>query len=257
MPIDLLFYNDQNGRIASERNRFDSNLVPQNDLTNPTYNDAFAKMVEAGNPAALKKTMKSIKEDGQAVFAYVLDDGRIIDGNRRFTAIRKLAKESGQTYFLNAVILPLDYSKVVDRKKIKDLELSIQKGIEDREKYDVVDDAVDMFLTVEVEKTMSAADYARRIRSKATTVENAIGAVKMMQDFLRFIKAESVTDYFIIKDTKTFSLFSEGYKKFKKQFPYDNPEKQQSIEAYFGFILVQIQSTEGGTKAYANPRVWC
>jgi ParB-like chromosome segregation protein Spo0J len=90
-------------------------------------------------PTALKRTKKSIAESGQQVYGYVLDDGRIVDGNRRFTALRDIHQSTGKTVYFEAVVLPFSYNNTTERVKIKKLELAIQMGVEERQSYDPVD----------------------------------------------------------------------------------------------------------------------
>ena len=61
---------------------------------------------------------------------------------------------------MKSFILPFTYDKKTDRAKIKQLELAIQMGIEGKQDYDKVDEAVDIYQTIEVEKLMTVADYA-------------------------------------------------------------------------------------------------
>ena len=95
IPLKYLYYNDENGRIATQIRREFGTLSPHADELDSDYNDKIAAFIEEDNASALKKTKKSIKEKGQQVYGYVLQDGRIIDGNRRFTALRQLQAEAG------------------------------------------------------------------------------------------------------------------------------------------------------------------
>ena len=105
IPLKYLYYNDENGRISTQIKREFGTLMAQTDETNPDYNNKIATFIEEDNATALKKTKKSIKEKGQQVFGYVLQDGRIIDGNRRFTALRQLQTEIGTSQYFEAVII--------------------------------------------------------------------------------------------------------------------------------------------------------
>lgn len=144
IPLQYLFYNDENGRISTGIAKYKEELNPSNDLKNSEYNDKISKMIENNNPKSLKKTQESISVSGQNIHGWVLDDGRIIDGNRRFTALRNIYKKTGKTLFFEAVILPFSYNNVTEKMKIKKLELSIQMGIEDKVQYEPVDLALDI-----------------------------------------------------------------------------------------------------------------
>ncbi len=107
IPLSYLYFNDENGRISTQMKREGYQLTPQIDEVDSTYNDKIATFIAEDNQTALKKTKTSIKEKGQQVYGYVLNDGRVIDGNRRFTALRQIQKESGTSQYFEAVILPL------------------------------------------------------------------------------------------------------------------------------------------------------
>lgn len=163
IPLDLLFYNDENGRISTGMQNLSQQLEPVPDKVDPSYNDLIASLIEKDNKKALKNTQKSIKEKGQNIFGYVLDDGRIIDGNRRFTALRNLQKETGITRYFKAIILPTTLSPRI----IKDLELEIQHGIEPRQKYNDVDYALDIYNSISGENKKykyTVQDYASKSR---------------------------------------------------------------------------------------------
>ena len=53
-----------------------------------------------------------------------------------------------ETYLFEAVILPFTYASKTERAEIKRLELAIQMGTEERQAYDPVDLAVDIYQTV-------------------------------------------------------------------------------------------------------------
>src|SRR5699024_12194129 len=100
------------------------------------YNRTIEAMIVEDNPIGLKNTKKSIAKKGQKVFGYVLDDDRVIDGNRRYTALRQLSAETGDAYYFEAVILPFTYDSEAERSEIKRLEVAIQLVTEERKTYE-------------------------------------------------------------------------------------------------------------------------
>lgn len=87
----------------------------------------------------MKDTKESIKDKSQQESGVVLPDGRVIDGNRRLTALRMIERETNISQTFNAVILSLDASSKDDEKIIKELELDLQLGREERVNYDPID----------------------------------------------------------------------------------------------------------------------
>lgn len=243
IPLEFLYYNNENGRISTAVSRLDKNIEPTYEHVNPEYNKQIELMIIEDNNPALKRTKKSIKKNGQQVFGYVLQDGRVIDGNRRFTALRQLQRESGETHYFEAVVLPSTYDNKASRQEIKKLELQIQMGIEERESYDPVDLAVDVYQTVEINKIMTVQDYSRESGIRMNEINNRIGTVLLMRDYLEFINAKK--NYFhIIKDAQMYNAFYELSKKLNRLYPQKGPRYEEIKEASFGF-LTKILGTGG------------
>lgn len=190
IPLEYLYYNDKNGRIATGISQYQEELNPANEQDNPQYNNFVAKLIEKDNSVALKRTEKSIAASGQQVYGYVLDDGRIVDGNRRFTALRDIKQSTGKTVYFEAVVLPFSYNNTTERVKIKKLELAIQMGVEERKDYDPVDLAVDIYQTTNGKNPiMTQADYAADSHMRLTEVKKYYNGAIYMRKFLQFIGA--------------------------------------------------------------------
>lgn len=245
IPLEYLYYNDENGRIASAISRLEIPLKPARDGENPEYNQIIERMIVEDNPSKLNQTKKSIKESGQKVFGYVLADGRVIDGNRRYTALRQLANETGETFYFEAVVLPFTYDSKEERVEIKRLELAIQMGTEERQAYDPVDLSVDIYQTVVVDKLMTDKDYAKEANIRHKEVKDRISTVVLMSEFLQFINANE-NAYHIIKDTKLYNPLYELAKKLDSQYPKKGPAYEQSKITSFA-LLTKMFATGGDT----------
>lgn len=257
IPLEYLYYNDKNGRIATGISQYQNELHPANDRENPQYNEFVAKLIEQDNPNALKRTRKSIEESGQQIYGYVLDDGRIVDGNRRFTALRDIHHLTGKTVYFEAVVLPFSYSNITERVKIKKLELAIQMGVEERQSYDPVDLAVDIYQTTGGEDPiMTQADYAADSHMRPSEVKKYYDGAVYMKKFLEFIGAPE-NNFNIIKESKVWSLFYEMGKSLAKNFnndPESQVRKNETMNSYFGVILYQIHVGVSGNTARTHIR---
>ena len=161
-PLEYLYYNDQNGRINTVYHQYISNhgkLTPE--IGDSKYNEIFEKFIFESKKQALKDTQTSIFEKGQQEPGVILSDGRVIDGNRRFTALRRIQKETKIQQYFEAVILSFDISNKIDEKKIKELELDLQLGREERVSYDPIDRIFDVYNTIEVQKLMTPEEYKK------------------------------------------------------------------------------------------------
>ena len=257
IPLEYLYYNDKNGRIATGISQYQDELNPANEQDNPQYNNFVAKLIEKDNSVALKRTEKSIAASGQQVYGYVLDDGRIVDGNRRFTALRDIKRSTGKTVYFEAVVLPFSYNNTTERVKIKKLELAIQMGVEERKDYDPVDLAVDIYQTTNGKNPiMTQADYAADSHMRLTEVKKYYNGAIYMRKFLQFIGAPE-NYYNIVKESKVWSLFYEMGKTLSKNFG-DDPESQvrknETMNSYFGVILYQMHVGVSGNTARTHIR---
>ena len=161
-PLEYLYYNDQNGRINTVYHQYISNhgkLIPE--IGDSKYNEIFEKFIFESKKQALKDTQISISEKGQQEPGVILSDGRVIDGNRRFTALRRIQKETKIQQYFEAVILSFDISNKIDEKKIKELELDLQLGRQERVSYDPIDRIFDVYNTIEVQKLMTPEEYKK------------------------------------------------------------------------------------------------
>lgn len=252
IPLKYLYYNDQNGRITTGIAEYGEEIHPAYDNENPEYNETIAKIIENGSASDLKRTQKSIEESGQQVYGWVLDDGRVIDGNRRFTALRNIQKKTGQTIYFEAFLLPFSYKNKSERVKIKQLELALQMGVEEREDYDPVDLAIDIYQTTGGKNPiMTLADYGKNSRmSKAKLHEYYLGAV-YVKKFLEFIGAPE-TSYNIVKESKTWTQFQVMGKVLNNEFGDDaeaQVKKNETMQSYFGIILHQMHVGVTGNTA--------
>ena len=79
--LDVLFYNDQNDRIATWISRYESENGKESlsDLNVEIYNRIIENFITESNPEAIQKTQKNIALVGQREPGVTLADGRIVD----------------------------------------------------------------------------------------------------------------------------------------------------------------------------------
>ena len=159
--LENLYYNDQNDRIATWVSQYKEehgeDALSKNNIDN--YNNIIQSFIEGSNPERLKQTQINIELLGQQKYGVVLNDGRIIDGNRRYTCLRNLSQNSNNFSYFETVILEKDYDH--SAKQIKMLELQIQIGEEARVDYDPIDRLVGIYRDIEESKLLTIDEYAR------------------------------------------------------------------------------------------------
>lgn len=206
IPLKWLYYNDQNGRINTTYKKYSSMkglLAPE--AGNSEYNEIFEKFIFDSNAQAMKETKLSIDDKSQQEPGVVLSDGRVIDGNRRFTALRMLERERGIPQYFNAVILPLDSKSKSDEKIIKELELDLQLGREERVSYDPIDRIFDVYNTIEVEKIMNKEEYKKASGAGNTKgINRDIRLAKLIIKFIEIVSpgGNPIDKFYLARDLK-------------------------------------------------------
>ena len=204
IPLKYLYYNDQNGRINTTYKKYSSVhglLTPK--TGDSEYNKIFEQFIYESNEQAMRDTKQSIDEKSQQEPGVVLPDGRVIDGNRRFTALSMIQKETGIAQYFNAVILKLDAKS--DEKIIKELELDLQLGREERVSYDPIDRIFDVYNTIEVEKIMTIEEYKKASGAKSTKGINR--DIRLAELIIKFIEIVSpggnpIDKFYLARDLK-------------------------------------------------------
>ncbi|SUO03197.1 Uncharacterised protein [Faecalicoccus pleomorphus] len=195
--LDLLYYNDQNDRISTWLNKFEieGNKLPE--LKSDEYNSIIEEFIEQSNPIALNKTKKNIDLVGQNEPGVVLNDGRIIDGNRRYTCLRKLQKEHPKkTRYFESVILEKDIES--SSKEIKLLELFLQHGKEERVDYSPIDKLVGLYKDVIKNKLITIEEYANTTNSTINEIKKKVNEAILMVEFLEYINADE--EFYIARE---------------------------------------------------------
>ena len=197
--LDALYYNDQNDRIATWISQYKSDnkteTIYRTDLE--SYNNIIHEFIVKSNPDKLKSTQKNISFIGQQKYGVVLNDGRIIDGNRRFTCLRNLAVDDPKFNYFEAVILDRDIEN--SAKQIKMLELHIQIGEEARVDYDPIDRLVGIYNDIIVNKILTVHEYAVSTGAQSDNdVQKEVERAKLLAEFLEAINAPG--QFYIARD---------------------------------------------------------
>lgn len=204
--LDAMYYNDQNDRIATwiSRYRAENGTGALSSLKSQEYNDVIENFIYESNPDSIKKTQKNIALVGQQQPGVILADGRIVDGNRRYTCLRRIQRESEKQFF-ETVIMNADMNR--DRKQIKLLELSIQHGEEKKVDYDMIDYAIGTYRDVVVTKLLTAEEYAASTNESVADVRKRIETAGLISEFLEYVKLPG--QYHVARDYQVYSLFFE------------------------------------------------
>ena len=253
IPLKYLYYNDLNGRIGVALSEYES----ENEQLIPGHNEEYNMVIQgflAEEDGKTKKEMEILKRDigikGQAEPGYVLSDGRVIDGNRRFTAKRLLEQDKEimeQQYFEAVILDDLCVENQDDLKRIKSLELQIQFGKLGKVDYDPIDRAIDAYKTICVNNIMSAKEYSEYSNIKITEVNKRIYEAELIVKFLEFINTNK-DNYAIAKQLDLDGPLQDLVPQYKNIKKSDNLD--QILNTIFSKILQIRISKEDFKKEY-------
>ena len=108
IPIGILRYRKDNGRIASDVADFEASKRPLNEA-NQEDQDILAQFLYEKDPEKTETLRSSILHDGQRQASIITCDGFLINGNRRKMVMDRLHKEhpgDERFEFMKVVILP-------------------------------------------------------------------------------------------------------------------------------------------------------
>lgn len=149
------------------------------------------------------KTKSDIFAKGQQETAFVLKDGRVIDGNRRFTCLRQLSRDIDDEFnYLEAYILDLNIEN--NYKEIKRLELEIQHGKD--EKVNMIQLIFWLvFIGMLKKKVLNIDEYSEFSGFNKKDLKNKLDEAKLMMEFLDYI--DRPRRYHIAKELKMDGLW--------------------------------------------------
>ena len=206
VPLKYLYYNDQNDRISTEIVRYEAEGHTINREDREEFNKVFEKLIYETDPDRLDKTQKSIKNRGQDNPGVTLKDGRVVDGNRRFTCLRRIQRDTNQEQYFETVILDLDYEH--QYKLIKSLELELQMGVEEKVPYDPIDRLFGVYKSIRMEKAFTVDEYAALFDDKTVSdVKKDLELADLMCEFLDYIGCHE--QFHIAKDLKLDGVLHE------------------------------------------------
>lgn len=217
--LDALYYNDQNDRIATWITRYQAENGQDafSGLNREIYNRIIENFIVESNAEAISQTQKNISIVGQREPGVTLADGRIVDGNRRYTCLRRLQRESGEPLYFESVIMDMDIH--ADKKQIKLLELAIQHGEEKKVDYDLIDYTVGTYRDVVQTGLLTVEEYAASTNESVTEVKKRIEIAEIICDFLTYLKLPG--QYHIAREFQVYSLFQEMMAPLRQLDEYD------------------------------------
>lgn len=187
--LNLLFYNDQNDRITTwiEEYQIEHGDASIDMTDREAYNDLIEKFIVSSNPEKIEQTKNNIMLVDQREAGITLQDGRIVDGNRRFTCLRQLHKDNPNKFaFFETVILTENIQS--DAKNIKMLELMVQHGEEQRVDYDPIDRLAGLYNDVVRHGLLTVNEYAKSVNKPVKEIETDLEIAQFLVEYLEYLQ---------------------------------------------------------------------
>ena len=215
LPLDLLFYNVENGRFASEylalKKQLKRSLKPEdlNDIKE------IEKMLRNQSSAKTEWLKNNLKEFGQEEPGIITHDGYVINGNRRMSVLKLLASEDPKYNYMNVGRLPEN----VTESDIYKIELGKQMAREQKLDYGPINELLK--IQHGLDSGLNVEQIASTIGFTKEEIEEKIDRLELIKEYLEFIKqpenfkeAENKDNHFINLQEQ---LFSKSRKK-KNEF---------------------------------------
>lgn len=182
--LKYLYYNDKNGRISTDMSEYKDMSGDIDNLSVDEKNEIIEQFIYNTDIKRNEKTKKNIKEIGQQKAGVVLADGRIIDGNRRYTCLRQLFRDTQNAKYAYFEAIVLDG---LSDKEIKRLELELQQGEDKPLDYNPIEKLVEVYEYVINNGEFSKQEYANSANLTMAEVNLRIDKTNLMLDFLDYI----------------------------------------------------------------------
>ena len=233
--LDALYYNDQNDRIATWISQYNSEHGADvlGSLDRVHFNEIIEYFIVQSNPTAIERTQMNIELVGQREPGVILADGRVIDGNRRFTCLRRLHQKDESFMYFETVIL--DISLENNRKQIKMLELAIQHGEEKKVDYNPLDRLVGVYQDIVETGMLTVQEYAESTNETVAEVNKRVEQAKLLVEFLEFIKMPK--QYHVARDYQAVTILAELQDMLRRN--QDKDKTEQIKRAVFTNIMMK------------------
>ena len=232
--LELLYYNDQNDRIATWISAYESENGKDSlkELNSAIYNRIIENFITESNPDSIQKTRKNISLVGQREPGVTLSDGRIVDGNRRFTCLRINSRETTEPLYFETVIMEMDI--IADKKTIKLLELAIQHGEEKKVDYDAIDHTIGTYRDIVKTNLLTIEEYAETSNESAANVKKRIEIAGLINEFLEYLSIPE--QYHIARKYQVHDLFREMLPLFNS-LSNENEKKELKVIAFNNTLI--------------------
>lgn len=212
VPLENLYYNENNDRISTFISQYQGKIKS---MSFEQRNDEIESFIVASDRTEHNKTKRKIKEQSQMEAGVITHDGRVIDGNRRFTCLRQLYKETKKAkwQYFNCVVLDGKYKDLTE-KDFKEIEYNLQFNTGARVDYDNIEKLSGMYKNVIIEGLndnkstelhMTVDEYLDSKGEKPQKFKEDLRILKIMISYLKWINKDQ--QFHIARNEQLYDAF--------------------------------------------------
>lgn len=235
LPLNLLFYNVENGRFAKEYLNLKKNL--KRELRSDNLDDIkeIEKMLREQSISKTNWLKNNLNDVGQEEPGIITNDGYVINGNRRMSVLSLLEKEDSKFGYMNVGRLPQNVSE----SDIYKIEIGKQMARDQKLDYGPINE----LLKIEhgINSGLTVKQIANTIGFSKEEIEEKITRLNLIKEYLDFVgdpdnfeAAENIHEHFIDLQNYVFS------KKKQKKRPFGPLELLEIKEIAFSTIKANI-----------------
>jgi len=210
IPISYLKLNIYNGRFSAEKKQKEMDLGHELDPLNSKHEKILLDLLLAPTDPKSKEFIDNIREIGQIDPGIITEDGILIDGNRRYTALKKLDTENPLGKFSTMLVHRI---MNLPPKEIYKLEITIQIRDPLKVNYHPINDLLKIKEGLQFYNERELASILGWHTSKVKKYKDRLG---LIEDFLTSINAEGCY-YLLVNYNEHFVEFQKALNKARKR----------------------------------------
>ncbi len=182
LPLELVYYNIENGRFASEYNQLVRNNGGKDlDATNKVHAKKIQNLLLGLSQEDTNRTYINLQQHGQTDLGIITQDGYLIDGNRRMSIISKLLEDKRDPKYGFIEVAKLD--RDISAKDLWAIEAGISMGMDPKVRYGPINELLKLekgrksgFSVEEIADLLYGGD--------ATEIEKKLNKLELMKEYL-------------------------------------------------------------------------
>ena len=182
LPLELVYYNIENGRFASEYTQLVRDNGGKNlDATNKEDAKKIQTLLLELNQEDTNRTYIHLQQHGQTDLGLITQDGYLIDGNRRMSIISKLLEDKHDQKYGFIEVAKLD--RDIDSKNLWAIEAGISMGMDPKVRYGPINDLLK--LEKGIKSGFTVDEIAELLYGgKPEEIEKKLKKLELMKEYL-------------------------------------------------------------------------